>query len=154
MRPETRQTGQEVVKLRQLDLHLALPGAGPLTEDLQDQARAVHHLTSEDLLQIASLPGRQFVVENDRVDPQQLAVLGELPGLAGPDVGGRRDAFDLLHAPLGDLQTGGPGQLGQFVQRVLDVERIPGLELDAHEEGAVGAADDGIDQSFQMSPAT
>src|SRR5204863_5837985 len=60
---------EQVVQLRQLDLRLALAGAGVQGEDVQDQRGPVEDLRPEPLLQAPELPWGQLVVEDDRLRP-------------------------------------------------------------------------------------
>ena len=57
--PTANQPALLIVERRQLHLHLALAGAGPLAEDLQDEPGAVDDLGLPRLLQIALLHRRQ-----------------------------------------------------------------------------------------------
>jgi hypothetical protein len=54
-----------MLQLRQFDLQLALMGAGPLGEDIQDQASAIQHAALQLRLQVALLTRPQYVVEYD-----------------------------------------------------------------------------------------
>ena len=62
-----RQARQKVLELRQLDLQLALEGAGALREDVEDERAAVDDLAAERLLEVALLRGRERIVEDDDV---------------------------------------------------------------------------------------
>ena len=55
--PLPREARQEVLELRQLDLHLALERACPLREDVEDEGAAVDHLALAALLEVALLGG-------------------------------------------------------------------------------------------------
>ena len=82
MAPKPRQSRQQMLQLRQLDLQLAFTGPGPLSENIQNQRRAIQNLAIEDLLQIAALRRRKFVVENDRIDIRPAAMQRKLVRLA------------------------------------------------------------------------
>lgn len=64
MGPHADEPRQQILILSQLHLQPALPGPGPLGEDIQDQAAAVQHLHAGHLRQHPQLGGRQVVVEN------------------------------------------------------------------------------------------
>ena len=55
--PLPRQARQEVLELRQLDLHLALERARALREDVEDEGAAVDDLALAALLEVALLSG-------------------------------------------------------------------------------------------------
>jgi hypothetical protein len=111
------QPGQQVGQLGQLDLGLAVPGAGVLGEDVQDQRGPVDHLDLELLLQLAQLTGGQLTVADDRVGADGLHGVAQLVDLAGADEGGRVGSRAALHQAVEDLGTGGLGQPGQLGER-------------------------------------
>src|SRR5207344_121719 len=80
--PKARQSRQQMLQLRQLNLQLAFPRAGALREDVEDQRGAVENFGAEDFFQVAALRGGKFIVEDDRVHIQPAAKVRELPGLA------------------------------------------------------------------------
>ncbi len=53
-----------MLELRQLDLQLALVGAGALGEDVEDQPRTREHTALQSLLEIAFLARRKIVIED------------------------------------------------------------------------------------------
>src|SRR6185312_5384460 len=61
--PAAHQPRREVLQPRQVDLELALVAARPLTEDLEDQHRAVCDRDAEVALEVALLRGRERLVE-------------------------------------------------------------------------------------------
>jgi hypothetical protein len=71
-----------MAQLRKFDLQLALETARPLGEYVEDQARAIEHATTERLLEVALLAGRQSVVEQHQVRACRLDLCGELFDLA------------------------------------------------------------------------
>ena len=111
------QTGQEVAQLGQLDLGLALPGAGVLGEDVQDQRGPVDDLDLELLLQLAQLPGRELAVGDDGVGAGGLHRLAQLGDLARAHEGARVGVLAPLDEPVEDLGACGLGQAGQLDQR-------------------------------------
>ena len=61
------QAREQVGQLGQLDLRLAVPGAGVLGEDVEDQRGPVDHLDLELVLQLAQLAGRELAVADHGV---------------------------------------------------------------------------------------
>ena len=101
--PEAR---QEVVQLGQLDLHATLSRARVKREDVEDQSRPVDHLHAEALLERAELPGREFLVEDDRVGAAPVDHVVELGELALPDVGGGIRVGTVLDEPCYGIRPG------------------------------------------------
>src|SRR5207247_217406 len=66
--PLACQPRQEVLELRQLDLHLALERARPLREDVEDEGAAVDHLALAALLEVALLGGGRLCALAHRKD--------------------------------------------------------------------------------------
>ncbi len=85
--PHPQQAGQQVLVLGQLHLEAALPGPGPLGEDVQNQGGAVQHPHLQRLGQVALLRGGEGVVKDDHIRPQGLDQLLHLGHLALPDEG-------------------------------------------------------------------
>ena len=56
------------MQLREFDLQPAFATARALREDIKNELRAIEHFTRKKIFQIASLRGRQFVIENHRCD--------------------------------------------------------------------------------------
>ena len=83
------QAGQPVAQQGQLDLGLALVGAGVLGEDVEDHRGPVDGRAAQDLLEVALLGRRELVVEDDGVGVDGQGHRLELLGLAPADVGGR-----------------------------------------------------------------
>ncbi len=52
-----------MLELRELDLELALKGAGTLRENVEDQSAAIEHAPAGQLLKIAFLAGRERVID-------------------------------------------------------------------------------------------
>ena len=118
----TAQPRKQVGQLRELDLRLAVPRAGVLGEDVEDQRGAVDHLDLELLLQLPQLAGRELAVADDGVGPGRLHRVAQLVDLAGTDVGGGvglRAALDEGVEHLGPRRLGQPGQLVHRRTRLL-----------------------------------
>src|SRR5262249_26145207 len=78
----TAQARQPVPQLRELDLHHALLTPGVLGEDVEDQRDPVDHVDAEELLEVALLRRREFVVEHHEIDVELDRELLELLRLA------------------------------------------------------------------------
>jgi len=138
--PIAGQAREQVLELGEFDLELAFAGAGALTEDLEDERGPVEDLASEDFLEVAGLGAGEFVVEDDCVDTEFLAAGGELGGLAGADAGRGVGRFELLGSVSENDGTHGGGEFAEFVQGIADIPGGAGLEFEADEECAFGAA--------------
>ena len=114
---QARQPRQLVLHLRQLDLQLALARRGAHGENIQNQRRAVHHAAADDLLQIAHLRARQFVVHDQQIDIRALHHQGNIPRFARADVGAGVHPRAVLVQPSHHLCTCGIGQALQLQQR-------------------------------------
>ncbi len=71
--PESRESRQQMLQLREFDLQFAFARAGALREDVENQRRAIQDFAVEDFFQVAALRGRKFIVENHRVHVVRLA---------------------------------------------------------------------------------
>lgn len=60
----TGETGKQITKLRQLDLHLAFSAMGPLRKDVENQLSPINDHEVGDLLNSAELRGSQILIEN------------------------------------------------------------------------------------------
>jgi len=138
------QAGQSVPQQRQLHLGLALGAAGVLSEDVEDHRRAIDGRAPEELLQVPVLRRGQLVVEDDRVDVEAPAQLGDLLRLAAPDERGGVGCVASLHHAPHDVGTGAVDEQGELVELV--VHHLVGepREDDADEEDALpeGALDE------------
>ena len=118
---KTGQPGQQVPLLGQFHLELALAGAGPLGEDVQDQHGAVQHRGITGVLDVAQLGRGQLVVKDHHVRLGVLAEEGQFRQPPGADAGGDIHVGALLHHPSDDLGSGGGRQLLQLIQGDIDV---------------------------------
>src|SRR5207302_8875467 len=96
--PHPREARQQILKLRQLDLQPALAAARALREDVEDELCAIEDFARGELFEVASLRGRQLVVENHGRDALLTAFLRDLFGLSFADVIG----LGRLSEPLRD----------------------------------------------------
>ena len=113
------QAREQVVQLGQLDLRLALPGAGVLGEDVEDQRGPVDHLDLELVLEVAQLAGRELAVADHGVRAGGLDDVAQLGDLAGADVGGGVGAAAALDQAVEHHRPGGLGEPGQLGHRGL-----------------------------------
>ena len=90
--PLPHEARQQVGELGQLHLELALHGAGPLGEDVEDERGAVDHPHAERAAEVALLDGRERVVGDHEVGALAL-----------------RERLDLLDLPLAEVEAGGRG---------------------------------------------
>jgi hypothetical protein len=63
--PHTRQPWQKILQLRQLDLQPSFAAARPLRKNVEDQLGSIEDFAREQILQVATLRGRKFIIEND-----------------------------------------------------------------------------------------
>ena len=86
-----RQAGQQVVKLRQLDLNLPFTAMSPAREDVQDHLRPIDDFHLGHFRDRSDLGGRQILIEDEQVR-------AALQSLAAP-----RTKYRLVGIALGDL---------------------------------------------------
>ena len=122
-----RQTRQNVLVLRQLDLQLTLAGARTLRENIEDERRAVEYRAAGQLLQIAHLRRRQLVVEQDQTCVVHLGKLLDLFRLALTDKRAGIRRRTALQRHRNSLCTGSLRQRAQLVHRAL-VRILIGVE--------------------------
>src|SRR6185503_6360821 len=139
-----------MLKLGQFDLEFAFASARALGENVQDERSAVEDLALEDLLQVAALGGRKFVVENDRIDVLLAAGGGEFVGFAAADESGCDGYVQFLDAAANDVAAGGGGQFAELSQGILEVPRGAVLEFDPDEEDPFGSPSGCFDECFQL----
>ena len=80
--PHTRQAGQQILVLGQLDLRLGVGRTGALGKDVQDQSGTVYNAAVGLLFYVAHLGWAQFVVKDHIVDIVLLDILLDLFELA------------------------------------------------------------------------
>ena len=94
--------GSKMLQLREFDLQFAFAGARALREDVENQRGAIEHLALENLFQVAALRGREFIVEDDRIDVVLFAILREFCRFACADERGGERAIQFLRAVADD----------------------------------------------------
>ena len=140
------QLGQHVLELGHFDLQLALAGAGPAGEDIEDQLGAVDHPQVGVIGDRADLRRAQFLVEEEQVGAQPQAQEHDLHQLAAAEDEAGVDVLAPLDH-LGDhLHPGGTGQLDQLGHGFLGLGARAGG--DADEDGPVAALVDLADRPF------
>ena len=123
----TRQTRQNILVLRQFDLQLAFAGARTLRENIEDERRAVEYRAAGQLLQIAHLRRRQFIVEQDQTCVVHLGKLLDLFRLALTDKRAGIRCRTALQRHRNGFRTGSLRQRAQLVHRAL-VRILIGVE--------------------------
>ena len=116
------ESGEVVAIHRQLHLEGADLGVGVLGEDVQDEALPVDHVAAEHLLEIALLSRCELVVEHDHVDVKSGCQVGDLLGLARPDIGGGVDPGASHQFLIHRLGSGGVGEEGELLEAALGVD--------------------------------
>ncbi len=134
----TAKTRQQVLHLGELDLGLALLALRVLGEDVEDERGAVDDLDLDDVLERASLAGRQLAVGDDGVGTLGDDDLLQFLGLALAEPGAGVGSQPALHDAGEHLGTGRLGERGELAQRVL---RVLGVALapDAGEDDLLQA---------------
>ena len=116
-------------QLGKFHLQLALMAARTLSEDVEDQRRAVDHHALQHALEVALLTGRQGMVEDHDiglVGTQDFADFLDLSA-AGKKLGIGRGALALHHGL--DTRTGAQHQQLELGQALVD-EVLPKVKLD------------------------
>jgi hypothetical protein len=139
-----------MLELREFNLQLPFPRPGALGEDIEDQRGAIQDFAFKDLFQVAALSRRKFVIENDGVDIVLATGDGELIGLAFTNESSRDGRFQLLPSIAHDVGSGRAGQLAQFVERFLQIQRLPRFKFQADEKDSFGFFGGRFDQCFQI----
>ncbi len=146
--PHAGEAREEVLKLGELDLKAALAGVSALGEDIEDELGAVEDLAGGEFFQVAPLGGGELVIEDDRGDLLDAALLGDVLGLALADIEGGGGLVEFLGDGADDIGAGGGGQLGELEEGVLEFPFINAIALEAYEEGLLpGPMYDGIEHS-------
>jgi len=86
-----------------------------LRENIQNQRRAIQNLAIENLLQVAALRGRKFVVKNHRIHVRPPAMLGKFIRFACANKCSSAWGTHLLQSIPHDLPAGSRCQFGKFL---------------------------------------
>ena len=114
--PHSRQSRQQILQLRELNLQSAFATARALRENVENQLRAIEHFAGKEGFQIAPLRRRKFVIENHRCHLSILQCRLERFGFAFADVVGRGRLLQFLSDRIDNFRAGGIRQLRQFVE--------------------------------------
>ncbi len=116
MGPHARQAREHVVVAGQFDLRLGVGRLGALGEDFEDEAGPVDDRGGlDDLLDVALLHARQFIVKDHIINVVLLAVIGDFLEFSAADIGG---LVGTVHALDELLVAHGAGRLGEELQLV------------------------------------
>ena len=142
--PGAGEARQQVLELRQLDLHVGRARARVAGEDVEDDGAAVEDAHLRELLEVAHLGGGQVVVEEDHGRPAGLRQLAQLVGLSFADVVGGVDAGARLQHLIGHGQGCGVGQPGELVEGILHFPSGHARQGQADEEGGLSGRSGGV----------
>ena len=123
-------------ELREFHLELAFAATGALRKNVEYQRRAVEYPELQFLLEIALLRRRQGGVKNDQPGICRFGKRLEFLDFAGANIEGRVRTSAAHERMACDRE---PGRLRQLRQLGRGVSVLATPELDADEEGAVGA---------------
>ena len=137
MSPHTRQTGQHILILRQLHLRLGIGRAGARHEDIQYESRAVQDTAGHNLLDIARLRGREFVIEDYNINLVIGAIGRNLVQLTRADVDARRRLGQALRETTHGNNIGRLGQKLQLAQELLGLLDRLTVTNDGHNYGTL-----------------
>ncbi len=122
--PPADQAGLGMSELCQLHLQLPLVGSGTVREDVQDQLGTREHPAAQIALEVALLPGVEFVVDDEQIGFVRSEHLGELGDFAGADEPLRVGVVPTRRDHLADVDQGRTGELDGFELRFGNNGRI------------------------------
>ena len=123
--------------MRQLDLQSALATARALRENVENQLRAIENFAGEQIFQIASLRGREFVVKNDRGDVSILERFLDQLRFAAADVIGRCRLLQFLRDGIDHFRSSRAGELAQLFHRIAQIPFRNSILFQSDEERAL-----------------
>ncbi len=123
--------------MRQLDLQPAFAAPGALREDVENELRAIEHLARKEVLQVAALRRRKFVVENDGRDLLVLERFLDQLGFAFADVKWRGRLRQFLRYGVDHVRARRARQLTQFLERIAQVPFRDAFFFESDEERAL-----------------
>src|SRR5262249_51625395 len=118
--PLPDQARKQIGELGELDLELALGGARPLGEDVEDQRGTVDRLEAESLREVTLLHGSQRIVADHEGRAGGARRLGDLLDFAAAEEERGRGGAALLYDAMDYGGSGCRSQAAQLVQRLLD----------------------------------
>jgi hypothetical protein len=118
--PHAREPRQQVLELRQLDLHLGFARSRARGEDVEDQLGAIHDPAADGVFDVLALAGRQLVVEDDERRVRLENALAQLVDLAAAEVRPGIGPVDLLRDLPDDDGARGVGEVRQLAEVIVD----------------------------------
>ena len=125
------------MQLRQFDLETAFAAARALRENIENQLGAIEDLARKQILQVASLGRRKFVIENNRRDVLVLVRFLDQLRFAFANVVPRRRLLEFLGDGVDDFSAGGIRQLREFFHRIAQVPFRNALLFETDQERAL-----------------
>ena len=125
-----------MLQLSQFHLQLAFEGAGPLSEDIENEGNAIQHPATQSGFQIAFLARRQWMIEDHQFGVVAGDLFGQLLEFTATD-----EVTGIRRAPAAGnsdyrLSAGGNHEIGEF----LEIVAAPrALKCDMHQYGALAA---------------
>src|SRR5207253_1373189 len=121
--PHAFEARQQILQLRELDLHLRFGRTSTCRKDVEDQLGAIHDAHADVLLEIFTLGRAQLFVEYDEIGAIVLDGLLDLFGFAFADVELWSRLVDFLADPRDDASARGVHQLGQLGEMLIGYVR-------------------------------
>src|SRR6516164_2020111 len=118
-RASPSQARQEVIELGQLNLKLALAGARPPREDVENKLGPVDDLEPECQLEVAELGGGEVVLEDDTIRTRAVRQSLDVSNLSASEQRSGVRMRRVLHRTTKHLAAGARGQLRQLFKRLL-----------------------------------
>ena len=135
--PHSLQPGQQVLKLRQFDLHLGFARTSTGGEDVENELGTIQDPNTEAILEGLALRRCELVVEDYEIRFGASHALPKLIDLALPDVEAWMGGVDSLADDVDDLTTGGVSQPGQLIEVLLSDDLIEALQGSPNEHGPI-----------------
>ncbi|MDA0313318.1 MAG: hypothetical protein O2992_14555 [Gemmatimonadetes bacterium] len=114
MAPHAPQAGQQVLELRELDLHACFSGTSTRGKDVQNQFGPIHDTHAEELLEVLALSRAQFFVEDHEITLVLFHQFLQLLRLSLTDVEPRVRPIDPLRERGDDFTARGIRQASEF----------------------------------------
>ena len=124
MGPHPREARQQILELGELHLHLRFRRARPRGEDVQNHLGAVHHPHRQRLFEIGPLRGRQRLVEQHQRGTGLLKDALQLLHFPLAEVQVGRGRLEPLVGAADDVRAGGVGQPAELVQVLVHLHRV------------------------------